>query len=215
MDKIPNKILVASGNKGKIKEISNLLSDLSIQAIGPDQIAKLKDTAEPEETGSTFAENSLIKARYYGEISGLPSLADDSGFCVHDLDNEPGIYSARFAVDSSGNRNFPMAFEKIYQQLDSKNVSIEQNPTAHFVCNLTFYNPETKLHKSFEGRVDGTITKPIGDLGFGYDPIFIKNGMKESFAQIEPFEKDKISHRGQAFNKLKSWLQQIEAGNDR
>lgn len=211
MAKIPNQILIASNNQGKIKEISELISHLAITALAPKDCKELQNFEEPEEDGQTFAENSLIKAKFYSQKAQLPALADDSGFCVVDLNNEPGIHSARFAINDSGEKDFPGAFNKIFDQLKHKNIEVS-SAKAFFVCNLTYYDPATNFAISFEGRVDGTICKPTGDKGFGYDPIFIKNDMSSSFAEIDPAEKEKISHRGIAFQQFKNWLEGL---NDR
>ena len=186
-----SRLLIASGNAGKISEISALLTPFGIKSIPASQF----NLPEPEETGKTFAENSLIKAKFYGEKTGIVALADDSGLCIEAMNGEPGIHSARFAQ-----KNFPEAFEKISKK-------IKENPRAYFVCNLTIFDPEKNFSISFEGRVDGTlIFPPRGTKGFGYDPIFIKDGMTKTFGEIDPQEKDQISHRGEAFKKLINWL---------
>lgn len=191
-----SRILIASSNTGKIKEISALLAPLGIKPIPALQF----NLQEPDETGRSFAENALIKARFYGEKTKIISIADDSGFCVEAMNDEPGIYSARFALDEKGQKNFPEAFKKIAAKT-------KENSRAYFICNLTIFDPEQNFSVSFEGRVDGNLTfPPRGNKGFGYDPIFIKNGMTETFGEIDLQEKDKISHRGEAFKKLITWL---------
>jgi XTP/dITP diphosphohydrolase len=126
------------------------------------------------------------------------------------LNGEPGIHSARFAKDSKGETNFKFAFEKIANQLSENGFDPAQNlgqkPRAHFICNLALFDPKTNFEISFEGRVDGFLTlPPQGGSGFGYDPIFIKDGMDKTFGEIDPQLKDQISHRGYAFNKLLNW----------
>ena len=186
-----SRLLIASGNAGKILEISALLKPLGIKSISASQF----NLPEPEENGKTFAENSLIKAKFYGEKTKIVALADDSGLCIEAMNGEPGIHSARFAQ-----KNFPEAFEKISKK-------IKENSRAYFVCNLTLFDPEKNFSISFEGRVDGSlIFPPRGTKGFGYDPIFIKDGMTQTFGEIDPQEKDQISHRGEAFKKLINWL---------
>lgn len=193
-----SRILIASGNAGKVKEISALLSPLGIKSIPASQF----NLVEPEETGASFAENSLIKAKYYGQKTKIVALADDSGLCVDAMNGQPGIHSARFALNEKGEKDFDSAFEKISQKVLS-----EKNTRAHFICNLTIFDPEKNFSISFEGRVDGRlIFPPRGAKGFGYDPIFIKNGMKKTFGEIDPEEKDELSHRGEAFKKLVNWL---------
>jgi XTP/dITP diphosphohydrolase len=201
---IPQKLLIATGNKGKFLEISSLLKPLGIEAIPAFDF----DIAEPEETGKTFAENSLLKAKYYGLKTGLMALSDDSGICVEALGGNPGIASARFAVDEkTGERNFPLAFEKIFFELSEIGIESDKRPKAYFICNLAIFNPEDNSSVNFEGRVDGRLIFPaVGKKGFGYDPIFIKNGMERSFGEIEADEKDRISHRANAFEKFVAWL---------
>lgn len=204
---IPQKILIATNNKGKFAEIKTLLNQINVEAVPSFQF----DIEEPEETGSTFAENSLLKAKYYANKTGLFALADDSGLCVEALNNAPGIHSARFAInEKTGKRDFNFACEKIFLELAKKNITREQEIAAHFICNLSLFDPKTNFEISFEGRVDGTLAFPLrGDKGFGYDPIFVKDGMTETFAEIDPELKDKISHRADAFKKLVNWLNQF------
>jgi XTP/dITP diphosphohydrolase len=200
---LPKKILIASGNKGKFAEIKDLLQQINIEAIPSFQF----NISEPQETEKTFAANSLLKAKYYAEKTGLFSLADDSGLCVEDLNGEPGIHSARFALDKTGEKNFPYAFEKIFSELKKRGITAEKKPRAYFICNLALFDPQTNFSINFEGRIDGTLTFPAqGNQGFGYDPIFIKNGMEKTFGEISAVTKDQISHRAEAFKKLLNWL---------
>jgi XTP/dITP diphosphohydrolase len=204
----PQKLLIATGNKGKFIEISSLLRPLGIEAIAASDF----DIAEPEEIGETFAANSLLKAKYYGLKTGLIALADDSGICVQALGGKPGIASARFAIDEkTGEKNFPLAFEKIFFELSEMGISASKKPKAYFICNLAIFDPKTNFEISFEGRVDGNLIFPAkGNKGFGYDPIFIKKGMTKSFGEIEAVEKDKISHRAKAFEKFVTWLETLK-----
>lgn len=201
---LPKKILIATNNKGKFFEIESLLKTVGIEAIPTFQF----NIAEPEETGETFAENSLLKAKFYAKETGLTALADDSGLCVEALNGKPGIHSARFAIDEkTGEKNFPLAFEKIFFELQEIGITAAKKPKAFFICNLALFDPQTNFEISFEGRVDGTLIFPsLGNQGFGYDPIFIKNGMKKTFGEIAPEEKDRISHRADAFEKLVFWM---------
>ena len=208
MFSIPAQLLIATNNKGKFYEIESLLKSINIKSI-PTFDFKI---SEPEETGLTFAENSLLKAKYYAKETGLISLADDSGICIEGLNGAPGIYSARFAKNSAGKNDFNLAFEKISLELQKNS---PQNLRAFFVCNLSIFDPKTNFEISFEGRVDGNLTFPArGNKGFGYDPIFIKDGMTQTFGEIEPEQKDKISHRGHAFEKLVNWLKSAPCKND-
>lgn len=203
MKKLPQEILIASGNAGKVVEIAQLLQQINIKAISAAQF----NIFEPEETETTFAGNSLLKAKFYAQKTNFFTLADDSGLCVEDLDGEPGIYSARWAINENGKKDFNLAFEKIAQELLRKGKSLVE-PKAYFICNLTLFNPENNFSIAFEGRIDGHLTFPArGDKGFGYDPIFIKNGMNETFGEIDPVLKDKISHRAAAFNQMLQWLE--------
>jgi XTP/dITP diphosphohydrolase len=209
------EILIASSNKGKLKEIAQLLEKIGIKAIS----AANFNLPEPEETGDSFEENAIIKAKYYGDKTGLISLADDSGLCVEALDGKPGIHSARWALDKNGNKDFDLAFTKIHQELIKKKFDFTKPIFAHFICNLTLYFPRlpdrnflasrNKNIISFEGRVDGKLTfPPKGTKGFGYDPIFIANSFDKTFGEISPEEKDKISHRSKAFLLMLNYFKQ-------
>lgn len=201
---LPKKILIATNNKGKFFEIESLLKTVNIEAIPTFQF----NIEEPEETGKTFTENSLLKAKFYAQKTGLTALADDSGLCVEALNGKPGIHSARFALDEkTGEKNFPLAFEKIFFELQEIGINSAKKPKAFFICNLTLFDPQTNFSISFEGRVDGTLIFPArGNKGFGFDPIFIKNGMDKTFGEIDAAEKDQISHRADAFKKLVNWM---------
>lgn len=200
--KLPNEILIATNNKGKFFEIEALLSQINVKAIPTFQF----NIEEPEETGETFAENSLLKAKFYGTKTGLFALADDSGLCVAALNGKPGIHSARFALDDKGEKNFPAAFTKIFAELKKNGVDFNDKPAAHFICNLALFDPKTNFEICFEGRIDGHLTLPKGNKGFGYDPIFVKNNMTQTFGEIAPEIKDQISHRAEAFKKMIHWL---------
>lgn len=201
------KILIATNNKGKFSEISQMLANIDIEAVPTFDLIEKLNLTEPEESAETFLENALIKAKYYGTKANLVALADDSGLCVNELQNQPGVQSARFALDEKGEKNFSLAFEKIFSQLAKQGISFDKKPRAHFICNLCLFNPYNNFHINFEGRVDGYLTYPArGTKGFGYDPIFIKDGMKETFGEIDTTQKELISHRAQAFKMLKKWL---------
>ena len=185
------KLLIASGNKGKIVEITKLLEPFNVEIIS----AAKFNLPEPEENGSTFIENAEIKSRYYSKATGLPSLADDSGLCIDALEGKPGIYSARWAGPT---KDFSVAIKRIENEMGDNT-----KKSARFICALSLYFPETDIVENFEGVVEGSINFPAkGENGFGYDPIFIANGMQETFAQIDPQKKHSISHRADAFNKL-------------
>ena len=149
---------------------------------------------EPEETGATFVENAELKARAAAKESDIPSLADDSGLTVMALNGAPGVYSARWA---GPNKNFPSAMARVERELAGKS-----DRRAAFICALVLAWPDGHC-ETVEGRVDGTIVwPPRGNKGFGYDPIFLPDGLALTFGEMDQDAKDRISHRGDAFRKL-------------
>ena len=194
-----NKILFASNNQGKIKEVKEIFSSPNIQIVSPNQV--FDKTIEVEETGSTFEENAFIKAKAMGDKSGLLTIADDSGLQVDALSGEPGIYSARYAETPE------LCNQKVLTGLiDTK----EEKRTARFMIALCIYNPKSNYHQTVTGRVEGRITfKPEGNQGFGYDPIFYSTKLKKTFAKASSKEKNTISHRKVALEKAKPIIQQI------
>lgn len=195
-------IFLASSNHGKIKEFSKLFKDYKkdIKLLSLKNLTTNKIT-EPNETGKTFEENSIIKAKYYAEFLHMSTIADDSGLCIKALNNFPGIYSARF---NNGNKNYNFAFNTLKLLLDYNDI---KDYSASFLCNITFYDYEEKKHYSFEGEVKGTLKfPPSGDNGFGYDPIFIPAGYNKSFAEFTMDEKNLISHRVKALLKFSDWF---------
>jgi len=188
----PEILVIASNNPGKISEIRELLKEL------PFEVKSASDfhLEEPEETGATFAENALIKARATTLATGLTSIADDSGLVVFALNGEPGVYSARWA---GPDKDFSTAIIKIKTELEQKNAI---DFSAKFVCALALCLPNGE-EKIVEGEVIGTLTfPPRGTNGFGYDPIFVANGMTQTFGEISPQLKKTINHRAKAFKKL-------------
>lgn len=189
-----SELVIATHNNGKVREIAELLAPFGIRAIGATELS----LAEPEETGSTFAENAVLKARAAALASGLPALADDSGLSVDALGGEPGIYSARWAGPG---KDFSRAMARVEEQLRKRDVA---DPKAKFFCALALAAPDgtTEL---FEGEVTGRLVfPPRGTKGFGYDPIFVAEGMNETFGEIEPATKHGMSHRARAFEKFKA-----------
>ena len=185
-----NKLVIASHNKGKVREIGDLLEPFGVEVVSAGDLA----LSEPEENGETFTENAIIKAASAADESGLPSLADDSGLAVHALDGQPGIHSARWA---GPDKDFPAAMEKIEGLLEGTS-----DRSAHFSCVLALAWPDGHV-ETFEGRVDGEMVWPMrGDKGFGYDPVFVAKGHRITFAEMDPAEKHAISHRANAFKKL-------------
>jgi XTP/dITP diphosphohydrolase len=206
---ISPKILIATGNKGKFREISNLLKNTSVTLISLSDYNIL----EPIENGNSFSENSLIKAKYYAKKTNLVSLSDDSGLAIKLLNGEPGIHSARWAIDEhTKEKDFKIAFTKILKKLEDKNIDVKNDKIdAYFICSLTIFNPKNNQHHTFEGRVDGFLSfPPIGNNGFGYDPIFIPNDYTKTFGQFEEKIKDKISHRNNAFIGLNKFLESVD-----
>jgi XTP/dITP diphosphohydrolase len=202
MKKIGPKLVVATHNAGKLREIRELLAPFGIECLGAAEL----DLPEPEETGNTFVDNAELKAREAADLSGLPALSDDSGLSVDALHGMPGIFSARWAEDEAGNRDFGRAMERITREIEA--AGPDAGHDAHFVCALSLAWPDGRI-ESFEGKVHGTLTwPPRGERGFGYDPIFVANGMSQTFAEIDPAEKHAISHRAEAFKKLVAWLNQ-------
>jgi XTP/dITP diphosphohydrolase len=191
-----HKLVLATRNQGKIEEFRRILEELApgqIDLIGVDQFPHLVDV---DETGSTFEENSLLKARYTSEATGLPAIADDSGLCVDALNGDPGIYSARWAGTHGDDR---ANLEKVLDQL--KDVP-DENRTAYFICVASLVLPDGR-QKVAEGRFEGHILHaPVGNNGFGYDPIFQPLGMSISSAQMSAEEKDLVSHRGKSLRSL-------------
>ena len=180
-----NKLVIASHNEGKVEEIKIMLKPLQIEVLSANDF----NLKEPIEDGNTFEKNALIKSSYVCKNTGIPSLSDDSGICFCDLNNEPGIYSARWAGTHGDDQ---ANLEKLLSEL--KDVSDDKR-TAHFTCVAALVMPDGRTHVE-EGLFHGQILHaPVGQEGFGYDPIFQPLGMSISSAQMSPQEKDAISHR--------------------
>jgi len=195
------KLVIATHNPGKLREIQELLAPLGIDCVGAAELG----LPEPEEIGNTFIDNADLKAREAADLSGLPALADDSGLAVDALHGLPGIFSARWAEDEAGNRDFGRAMERVWREVEAAGEDASHD--AHFVCALSLAWPDDGQVQSFEGRVEGKLTwPPRGDKGFGYDPMFVPVGYDRKFGEIDPEEKHRISHRADAFRKLVSAL---------
>jgi XTP/dITP diphosphohydrolase len=192
-----SSLVLASHNKGKLREIAELLAPLGLNV----KSAGALGLPEPEETEPTFEGNALLKARAAADASGMPALSDDSGLCVTALDGAPGIYSARWAGES---KDFAAAMARIERELKDKNA---KDISAKFVCALALAMPKGE-HAIFLGEAHGHLEfPPRGTRGFGYDPIFVMDGMTETFGQIDPDQKHAISHRAKAFGKFKQALE--------
>ena len=192
MPNLVGRLVVASHNVGKVREISDLLRPLGVEAIS----AAALNLPEPEETETTFAGNAELKARAAASASGLPALADDSGLEVFALDRAPGVYSARWA---GPNRDFNVAMTRVWRELERRGATDHR---ARFVCVLSLAQPNGPV-ESFEGEARGHVVRPPrGDKGFGYDPIFVPDGHTKTFAEMTPEEKLPLTHRARAFDKL-------------
>ncbi|MBL6946775.1 MAG: RdgB/HAM1 family non-canonical purine NTP pyrophosphatase [Rhodospirillales bacterium] len=186
------KLVIASHNAGKVREIGDLLVPFGVEVVSAGDLG----LDEPEETGLTFVENAVIKAEAAAKAANLPALADDSGLVVHALNGEPGLHSARWAGPE---RDFMLAMKKVEEALENK-----EDRSAHFTATLALCWPDGHL-ETFEGRVHGTLVwPPRGEQGFGYDPVFVANGQKITFGEMEPAKKHAMSHRADAFKKLVS-----------
>ncbi len=193
----PGKLVIASHNPGKVREIAALLEGRGLDVVS----AGALDLPEPEETGTTFVMNAELKARAAADLSGLPALADDSGLCVDALGGDPGIFSARWAGED---KDFARAMDLIEANVAATQVAGGPAParTAHFVCALALAWPDGHV-EWFEGRVDGTLVAPRrGDKGHGYDPMFQPDGHDATFGEMDDAAKNRISHRADAFRQM-------------
>jgi XTP/dITP diphosphohydrolase len=195
-------LLVASHNKGKLRELEALLAPLGISIASAAQ----HHLPEPEETGDSFEANAALKAEHGCAYTGLAALADDSGLCVPALGGQPGIFSARWGGEA---KDFGLAMQRVQDELSAKGITPEGAP-AFFVCVLALARPNAPT-QHFRGEIHGTLTfPPRGTLGFGYDPIFIPNHPDcpagRTFAEIDPALKERISHRAEAFNAFIAFL---------
>lgn len=196
-------LVIASHNAGKVREFHALLAPFGFAV----QSAAELNLAEPEETGQTFEANAALKAHAAARASGLLALADDSGLVVPALDDAPGIYSARWA---GPNHDFAQAMGRIARELHQAGMTPDGAP-AYFVCVLALAYPNGEL-RSLRGEAHGTLTfPPRGTLGFGYDPIFIPAGHTQTFGEMPPEEKHRISHRAKAFAALTDLLHKERA----
>lgn len=188
-----SELVIASHNSGKVREIGELLEPFAISVTSAGALG----LPEPEETGATFAENAALKAHASVAGSGLPALADDSGFSVAALNGAPGIHAARFAQRADGVRDYPWAMEQLHEA--SRDA---EDDLAWFTCALALAWPDGHA-EIFEGRVAGTLVwPPRGDRGFGYDPMFVPEGYSETFGEMVPSTKHAMSHRAIAFRAM-------------
>jgi XTP/dITP diphosphohydrolase len=202
-----NKLVVATHNEGKVREINDLLGPFGLSA----QSARELGLPEPEETGTTFEENAYTKALAAAQATGLPALSDDSGLCVDALDGSPGVYTADWAQKPDGGRDFAMAMEKVELALEAKGAFSARERTARFVAVLCLAWPDGHA-EYFRGEVEGTLVwPPRGTSGFGYDPVFLPDGFSQTFGEMEASQKHGweagrgdlgLSHRARAFAKF-------------
>ncbi len=194
-----NKLLIGTKNKGKLREIKNLLPK-SIKTYSTSKF----DLNSPVENGKTFKENSLIKSKYFSKKTGLVCLADDSGLEIDYLDGKPGIYSARWG---GRHGDFRKAIRRVYRELNKKDRNWKNKKIkARFICALSISYLNKKI-ACVQGKVEGHISdKPRGKSGFGYDPIFIPLKKRKTFGEMNPSKKYKIDHRYQAFKKIRIFL---------
>jgi XTP/dITP diphosphohydrolase len=195
---VTGKIVIATHNSGKLREMRELLAPYGVEAVSAGELG----LAEPDETGATFIENAAIKAEAAAKAAGLPALADDSGLCVEALGDAPGIYSARWAGEA---KDFAAAMTRIEQEVAAKGATASRR--AHFVSAIALALPDGPT-QTFEGKVFGDLVfPPRGSLGFGYDPIFKPDGHARTFGEMASEEKhgippdgsEALSHRARAF----------------
>ena len=187
----PGPLVIASHNRGKVREIADLLGPFGVEPVSAGDLG----LPEPEETESSFRGNAKLKALAAAKASGKPALADDSGLCVDALGGAPGIFSARWGGEE---KDFGAAMARVREEMQERSGPDD----AHFTCALSLAWPDGHT-ETFEGHVHGRIVwPPRGDLGFGYDPIFVRRGDERTFGEIPPDEKHRISHRAAAFSQL-------------
>lgn len=187
-----HRLLIATGNKGKIAELGEMLRTLGVEAVGLDQFPSVAEVAE---TGSTFAENAVLKAAGYARATGLAAIADDSGLEVAALNGRPGVLSARYGGD-----DVPFS-RRMRLLLDEIEASRPGDRAARFVCAMAFVHPDGEIEALVEGACDGLVASaPRGTGGFGYDPIFIPAGYGKTFGELSYDVKARISHRSRAFS---------------
>ncbi len=194
------RFILATKNKGKLEEFKRLLDLPEIELLTMDQIPHLRSISIKED-GNTFLENALKKAKEVSRLSGIPAIADDSGLVVYALGGKPGVYSARFAGESATDEENNL---KLLREMQGKS-----DRRAAFVCVIAVASPKGKAF-TYEGRCEGFITEaPVGNKGFGYDPVFYYPPLKKTFAQMEPEEKNRVSHRAIAIKKLRNDIKNI------
>jgi XTP/dITP diphosphohydrolase len=206
MHKLHGRVVVASHNEGKLREIADLIAPFGLEARSAAEFG----LPEPDETGTTFEENAYIKAHAAAVATGLPALSDDSGMCADALGGQPGVYTANWAETPDGKRDFNVAMHKVEDLLDAKGAVDPKDRAARFVAVICLAWPDGYA-EYYRGEVEGTlIWPPRGALGFGYDPVFLPDGYDKTFGEMTPSQKhgwkpgagDALSHRARAFQKF-------------
>jgi len=197
MKRVPSRILIATRNKGKIKEIRDLIKDLPVEFLSRDDVPECPEVIED---GTTFEENALKKARALSAATGLVTLADDSGLCVDALEGRPGVYSARYGGEHASDE------AKCRSLLVDLKAMPDERRGAQFVCVLALASPEGE-ERIFRGECSGRIIRELrGRQGFGYDPVFYHEETGRTFAEMDRESKNRVSHRGRALAEFASWL---------
>jgi XTP/dITP diphosphohydrolase len=206
MHKLEGRIVVASHNEGKLREIADLIAPFGLEARSAAEFG----LPEPDETGTTFEENAYIKAHAAAVATSLPALSDDSGMCADALDGQPGVYTANWAETPDGKRDFGIAMQKVENLLREQNAVEPADRTARFVAVICLAWPDGAA-EYYRGEVEGTLVwPPRGALGFGYDPVFLPDGHDKTFGEMtaaqkhgwKPGDADALSHRARAFRKF-------------
>lgn len=194
------KLILATKNQGKVAELKEMLKDIGAEVLS---LADLPDIVMPPEDAPDFKGNALIKARYIAEATGMIAVSDDSGLVVDALSGRPGVMSARYnGADATDKDNYTKLIKELYGVT-------EKDRSAHFACVVAFVDPACDEEVTFEGKVEGHIREtPIGEYGFGYDPVFIPNDSSKTLAEMTSKEKNAISHRAEAIGKLVRWLKE-------
>lgn len=206
MTRLEGKVVVATHNAGKLREINDLIAPFGLEAVS----AAALGLPEPEETGATFEENAFIKADAAARATGLPALADDSGLCVDALGGEPGVYTANWAETEDGTRDFGLAMKKVEDLLVRRGATAPAERRGKFVSVICLAFPDGRSDY-FRGEAAGTLVwPPRGTQGFGYDPVFVPDGHDRTFGEMsaeekhgwKPGQKTALSHRARAFRKF-------------
>jgi XTP/dITP diphosphohydrolase len=206
MHRLDGKIVVASHNAGKLREIADLIAPFGLEARSSGELG----LPEPDETGTTFEENAYIKAHAAAVATGLPALSDDSGMCADALDGQPGVYTANWAETPDGKRDFGIAMQKVEDLLREKGAVGAKDRRARFVAVICLAWPDGHA-EYYRGEVEGTLVwPPRGALGFGYDPVFLPDGYDNTFGEMtaeqkhgwKPSAAEALSHRARAFQKF-------------